>query len=109
MTHPLIEKMREAAAEKPDYIAKTKYVVDGEPECIVGVALAKLGVTVEELQGLQAGSISCPTVKAATVQAFLEERFGVDANVLQWVFWVQRRQDQAEPWGMAVRRADDRG
>lgn len=111
----LQEKVREIAAERPDYVYKGKgggvgkpgrcvYVRDGQPSCLIGHALWGLGLidaTLEQRgsgQGFNTGDIHS---LADTL------KLDIDSDSLDWLSHAQYRQDVGNTWGDAVQLADE--
>lgn len=87
----IIAQIRKAAAEQPDAQRECKYVLDGTPHCIVGVALHNLGVPLDFLNTL---------VDAAVVLRLL------DVPSTPWVERVQFETDLGATWKEAIDLAD---
>lgn len=100
----LVAKVREIAAEQPDFVYKDEgcvYVRDGHGSCIIGRAAMELGyidASLEE-QGLNWETVTR-----------LANHVGIDCtrNEILWLQTVQSDQDAGVPWGDAVRIADKR-
>lgn len=97
----IINEVRKAAATRPDNVAECQYVLDGEPSCIVGVAMWNLGLIDEDIESDE--NLNCST----NVDYFLED-FGIKATVEQrrWLLWAQSAQDTGTRWQEAVDSAD---
>lgn len=111
-TERLVELLREAVAEKPeDYsypsptedvryhllpgVASCKYFLDnGEPACIIGVVLDKLGLKPPEGRHSSSGAY-----------AVLAHTTKLDPEGLALAAHVQHRQDRYTAWGQAVENA----
>ena len=90
----------------PDYVyplasqARCVYTVDGEPSCLVGHALHRLGVSIADLETMDAagfGAIMVVDVPGATLVGDAREVFGQ----------AQMAQDAGRTWGNALREAGD--
>ncbi len=75
------------------------YFRDGEPSCIVGHGLSRLGLTIDDIDGLNESS------DVYDLAEYLGLPFDRSLNFL---FHVQSAQDSGKPWGEAVRSADSR-
>lgn len=100
--------IREVAAESPGYVYKRAFVDDGPPicayfdgdgcpSCLVGQGLARLGVTLGSLRGLNAVGVSA---------LFEDELIETGAVPERWFTVLQDAQDFGNPWGEAVKMAD---
>lgn len=102
----LAEAVVEVANERPDHVYETAntdvclYQVDGQPSCIVGHALARLGAPAELLRTLDSEEL---TIGSAFVDVEALERD--DKDEAEFLHRVQNAQDIGVPWGEAVRRA----
>ena len=103
----LIAAVRAVAAEQPDlvYTDACQYVVkDGpgeyRPGCLIGHALWRLGMIDSFWYGDSSRNISQITA--------LTKEFRLDTEEAYWLGVAQDEQDAQEPWGVAVRAADDR-
>ncbi len=102
----LIRLVRETAAGRPDFVNNLngglcKYVVDGEPSCLIGQALWKadlIGPTFErnERNSVAFGHIS------------VHLGLALDQAEINWLRQVQYLQDSGIAWGVAVSGADKR-
>lgn len=107
----VIEEIRVLAAESGGLLYESGpeggcwYVRDGKPSCIVGQALARLGVPLEffeKYEGTNAEYGGWP------LRSLLEEVTGgrMTAEEYEWISVVQSRQDTGSTWGEAVAMAD---
>lgn len=105
-----VELLKEVAEERPDFVyappndqGACVYVHEGEPSCIVGHVLVRMGVPTEHLDFDVPDNI--PT--AIGLLSRLEETGLVDVNSDDaWVLErAQREQDSGVPWGKAVKMA----
>lgn len=104
-------EIRRIAAENPEYVydegdaaawgQRCYYVRNGCGSCIVGRALANLGVPIERLE--EADSRNGSGVRASTL---LTELTGKSLVAARWVQYVQDRQDKGVAWREAVAQAD---
>lgn len=110
--HQAIQGLRQAVAERGrDYIdprtqgVDSRYVVDGEPSCIGGTALFKLGVPVTELakwEGFTCDAMVSDADTASPIgQGFLTRKA---ASVLTEA---QNTQDRGRTWSKALVDAED--
>lgn len=110
----LQEKVREIAAERPDYVyrgngavgklGRCVYVRDGQPSCLIGHALWGLGLidaTLEQRGSGQGDNTGDIHSLADTLN------LDIDSDSLDWLSQAQYRQDVGRPWGEAVQLADE--
>lgn len=93
-----LELLRAAVEEKGEdhKVSDCFYVVDGEPYCIVGVALYKNGVKVDELEGDYSEKNSC------TIN-FRDDLYSDMSKDACRIFnAAQRSQDLRNTWGEAL-------
>ena len=105
----VIQAVRDLANANPEFIYEAKnpsyrgqcfYVEDGKPSCIVGQALAKLGLTIDQLSLFDnevTGDISAEAVGKV---------LGLNDITRTWLRDVQASQDAGLRWAAAVARAD---
>lgn len=118
MTHPIITKMRELAAERPDFVYEMPEVPAGEdvqssapadtclyydpyadaPSCIVGQALFALGYETSADDEGDAGS--------EVVARVMHDQEGLSSEEGDWIDSVQGSQDNGERWIDAIAQAD---
>ena len=106
-------EVQKIAAKNPDYVYPKRpeefpacaYQRNGEPSCIVGKALFKLGVDVDTLEGFDSGGESGINEILCELDGELFDLS--DTTGLTEVVLVQSKQDQEVPWGEAVREAAD--
>lgn len=96
----IIAAIREVAAESPDFVYKgmCQYVVNGQPGCLVGHALWRLGLIDEGIERYNTNDLK--------IKAF-DLAWAFDRAELAWLGHVQNRQDRGAPWGVAVKDADE--
>lgn len=108
------QEARRLAQQFPDRVAACTYVhyVDGEkcPNCIVGQAFANLGITLDELENHDSCSIRH---LAGSVPGWMPPEWlnttGEDAELyVDWLGYLQGRQDGGNSWGAALAYADRR-
>lgn len=109
--HPVIEKVREIAKEKPDYFYKPpggeiscKYCssdTDPNQGCIIGRAILAIK---PELKGylLEIDEHS----EIIRNLPHINSQFNLTKRELEWIALVQLNQDGAYSWSMAVAEAD---
>ena len=98
----LAQKVREVAAERPEFIYRkpegSTYCLyvheDGEPGCIFGVALSRLGVDISDLGSAGIGEILYRLLGDPADQQEADQRSALSQ--------VQRRQDDGWRWGEVV-------
>jgi hypothetical protein len=78
-----------------------RYQVDDQPACLVGLALAKAGLTVEELGALEGMSIS----NSYGMRAVPRERLEITDDALRVLATAQTVQDNDHAWGDALQTA----
>ena len=117
-TEQVVNEMRRLAAGQPDFVyvnpidpddSDCLYVhnwgnEDGLPVvggCIAGQALMNLGVTAAKLHDREFISVSA-ILKSVGVTVDADD----DMNDLVWMDYVQSKQDNKRPWGVAVEEAD---
>lgn len=85
---------------------KCDYVRDGEPSCIVGHVLAKVGVPIERLKAAD-GAIMGGGMAADALLGMLHNEGALQSNgsVRALLCEAQYRQDHSTSWGAAVRAA----
>lgn len=100
-TDQLWDEVVKVAAERPDYVYPDldycHYESDGQPACLVGHALHRLGVPVETLAlfDFESGGIE-------QVVGDNPDLFEGGGKPLYAVSWAQQLQDEGLPWGGAV-------
>ena len=106
----LIASVRKFAAERPDYVYRNAddnhpqrsgcvyFTNDGQPSCLIGHALADLGLLSAQPE-LFNGSWIANVVK--------EYGWEIDSRELEWLVDVQNYQDALKTWGRAVALADE--
>lgn len=90
-------EIRKLAREFPDRKAECTYVRDGEPMCIFGHALHRLGVSTFELAEYDAADDSVSASDLIDTD---------DLAAMRWANNVQTGQDRSAPWRIAVDFAD---
>ncbi|QXN74629.1 hypothetical protein SEA_JETAIME_68 [Mycobacterium phage JeTaime] len=124
----IITKIREIAAEKPDFVYQAPvndcadycvYVHGGQPSCIVGQALWKLGIIGPSLEvdrtriddtepGSGRGLESSPN-RAGSRGLFRYLGLEVSPEEDDWIRAVQQNQDCEHSWADSVKWADSTG
>ncbi|MGH3563490.1 MAG: hypothetical protein ACRDTN_17320 [Mycobacterium sp.] len=101
----LINEIREVARLHPDRTDETsRYVVDGQPQCLVGHALLRLHGGAEFICRLQE---NCSLMFDRLVDSHaLPELHGISGDETMWVNRVQKAQDLANTWAAVVAHAD---
>lgn len=106
----LIDAIKTAAGENPDFIYKGAlslggdgcvYVRNGQPSCLVGKGAWDIGLIDASFENRSANSVDAVT--------FLEDYLGIELDDEEgcWLENVQSAQDCGKPWGEVVRRADE--
>lgn len=81
------------------------YQRDGKPSCIVGNALNRLGVPIEDLQEFDT---ELGDTSIGNIASTYEELFEIDSEAaLECLTSAQNNQDQKVPWGEAVKAGED--
>jgi hypothetical protein len=95
----IIEGVRAAAAERPDYQDGDGcwYIRGSSPSCLVGHALWAAGLIDKDWRGDDRGAI---------VDVVLYEEWPLDEDEVYWLANVQNSQDRGDAWGLAVALAD---
>ena len=98
------------AQEQPDHVyekgeaGKCNYERNGQPSCIVGHAMHRLGVSVSDLREFDASETSA-------VEDIIEmnpDMFDKDDKLgMKLLIEAQNNQDQEVPWGLAVSQQQD--
>lgn len=112
----LVAEVRRLAAERPDFVYEKQttdewasgvclYVHQDEQQglvagCLIGHALANLGVPLESLREFDRSGDD-------TSADALLPKFGVSGTVTLWAMHAQLEQDEGQPWGRAVKLADE--
>lgn len=115
----VVTEVRKLAAERPDfnykaqpglepsdmggcsYVGRDRYDPEGEG-CIIGQALARLGVNHDDLVERE-GNLASTAIQRLLGQVVTDvDDFDED----RWLDAVQGNQDAAHPWGIAVANAD---
>jgi hypothetical protein len=117
-TEQVVNEIRRLAAEQPDFV----YVNPVDPEntdclyvhnwgnedglpvvggCIAGQALMNLGVPASTLHDVEFTSVSGILPRVGVKVDIVSDR-----NLLTWMDDVQSKQDIKNPWGLAVKAAD---
>lgn len=78
-----------------DALDRCTYSADGEPSCMVGLALFKAGVTIAELEEIDNGDFG--TIEFIELPA----RVSLTDEAVAVFSAAQGMQDMREPWGMA--------
>jgi hypothetical protein len=109
-----LEALNAAVEEKgADYVYEGEgtfcaYVASGEPSCIVGNALHRLGVSIPTLVKMDKCAIGGSVITSRKVLDVLEDSgFTLDGDVITLLSTAQTLQDDEVPWGEAVRAARD--
>ena len=104
-------EVKEVAAENPDFVyrsigGKCVYESDGEPSCLVGHALFRLGVPASQVASFnECGAIGL--VIDANASVFGEMRADADEwEYRELLAMAQAYQDGQLPWGQAVAHAE---
>ena len=119
--HDVIREVRALAAEQPDFVYSAqpeRAGYDHQPECsylgavqgeeggkacIVGQALARLGVSRDDLLAVEGRGAS-----AAILEQLGERQYrGIWSEQEQWLNMVQSHQDYGDTWSGAVESADE--
>ena len=106
------QEVRSLAEKNPDFVYNNPdpnrgclYVYDGKPSCIVGHALANLGVEIEFLQHLDT-AMDGGLGALEALQTY--DDFEVDdKQAADLVSLAQNFQDSGVPWGQAVEKAEE--
>lgn len=105
-----LEALNAAVDEKgDDYVYEGEgtfcaYVANGEPSCIVGNALHRLGVSIPTLAEMDYCAIGGAVITSPKVLEVLEYRgFTLDYDAVMLLSAAQTLQDDQVPWGDAVR------
>jgi hypothetical protein len=104
------EAVIEIANEKPDYIypedlrnSGCRYAVDGKPSCIVGHALAKVGIDIGVIETLDIDGGIPAHYLSSKLPEFIEDND--EEGSMAFLQEVQSSQDNGSPWGEAVKGA----
>jgi hypothetical protein len=103
----LIQAVREVAAERPETVIDRCVYFDPrwhDPVCLIGVALAKLGVTPEHID-MSVNNL-CGVQSLARTGPESSLTIDASASELWWLDLVQGEQDAQKTWDRAVARAD---
>lgn len=106
----IIQKVRDIAGENPDFVytppnddgGACVYYHDGQPSCLIGRALAAQGVIEPDIESSDKNSLGI-------MQLIGELNLSLLTGETDWLYRVQRRQDDGKPWGAAVARTDVEG
>lgn len=106
-------KARELAQELPNHTATCTYVhyEDGEqqPNCIVGKAMAELGIPLDELECRNGASFSILAGEGIRADVkWLDVTEAGSKLCVRWLDYLQRHQDGENTWGEALAYADRR-
>jgi hypothetical protein len=119
----LVDAVREAAAENPDFVYArrdfpncegvcTYTMSDGTPDCIIGVGLAKCGDPVPAWDEQKFYRISKDREIAGFAKRVWDDYFNPTSEseyiAFNWLACVQTRQDAGEAWGEAIEVANSR-
>lgn len=99
----LIADVRDLAGTQPTTQVACYYVRHGKPECIIGQAFARQGVTVSTLLDLEGSGIA----EVFNSYPGMFDRSPKPAEN-RWLGEVQAVQDDEDTWEAAVRLADER-
>lgn len=98
-----VAAVRAIAAERPDYVytapegENCQYAHADGCGCIIGCALNRLGMSLDELSELDS--------RALAGIRFIGEGLGLSEPTIRWATNVQSDQDNSVPWGEAVSNA----
>ncbi len=94
------ETLKAIALDNPDKRADCTYVLDGRPECIVGVALHQWGVPISVLERFCGNEDPCCI--AAIYKKMTQYVIFDDASSVDLLQAVQDSQDGGDTWASAV-------
>jgi hypothetical protein len=98
----------EVEAAGPDFVYQEDpfqtcdYVRDGQPSCLIGRALARLGMSVEELKTFDANDLPNPTNIRNPSAAGIMYSLGFSERVTAAADVAQGLQDSCRTWGRAL-------
>jgi len=95
----VVGAVRRQAAEHPEKTARSCYIGQDGPSCIIGHALTDLGVGEDTLIPLNTDSITY-------LVSFLFPTVARSPQIVEWLQRVQDRQDKGWAWSVAVHDAD---
>jgi len=104
----IIKAVREKAAENPLFVYDVgadfcKYVIDGQPSCLIGHALWDLHIIDANLENAYEGYYNNIDVQ----DLFTHLGTRLDPEEVGWLTLAQQSQDAKSPWGKAVDWADN--
>ena len=106
-----ITLLREVVKGKEEYVYKRPvgssgpacvYQANGEPSCVVGKALFKVGVTADELDAMDRTGVHTG-INSVT----LPERVSLTNDARAVFAAAQEKQDRGTEWGIALRAAEE--
>lgn len=111
MTKTLRKALQEAVAEREadyrykEHFANCRYQDQGEPSCIVGLALSKMGVSIDKLDEMDN---NCDVFSTSVDALCSAELFPIKLNKteVQALSEAQACQDQGGTWGEALKAYD---
>ncbi len=109
----IIAAVRDVAAKNPSFIYLNAalmgadgnfcvYVKDGDPSCLIGQALWKLGLIDAALEADDFNAVGADDLLRS-----LPIGDSLDPNEIEWLTRVQEMQDAEKPWSEAVEWADN--
>lgn len=103
----LIKQVRALAQERPNYSDETRcrYFSDGQPSCIIGYALSRMGLPDEVLDLVgQHNDQSITSLNVHMARSGME--YSDSPEAVRWLGVVQTYQDKGSSWSQAVSKAD---
>jgi hypothetical protein len=89
-------------------MACTYFKKNGTPGCIVGHALYRMGVTLDDMRYEDEVGYECSYNEEKTIIDLVELlKLPIDGDRLSWLRAVQNEQDTGTPWGKAVIKATE--
>jgi hypothetical protein len=109
----LIDTVKDVAHESPDYVydyategigrACTYFKKSGTPGCIVGHALHRMGVTLDDMMYEDETGCDRNYNEEHTITDLVNALdLPIGPHQLEWLAAVQGKQDNRQPWGQAV-------
>lgn len=105
--HQAIATLRELAQGNEDFVYTKHdraclYVHDGQPDCLVGQALHKLGVPLDALERIQDGD----AFETTAIDVVTDDAFELTDGAVRVFKAAQAEQDNRQRWADALRAAE---
>ena len=86
--------------EVDEYIQK-----EGDPACLIGLVLSKLGVTKDDLEWCHSNDDDVESLFSGSCMRLPHQKIHITTKALKTLAIAQKYQDVRKPWGKAVKKA----